>query len=172
VIPFEVIWRHSRQSICQSFFAREFLMWFKSIQAKQVDLVRSLLFTWGRLGASLREGGLKCKSDRGNCQGFCKEDTLQAILNQDKKITAILLNILRGYKITLSSKYQAIHCNPRRYKNHLVSFICYDAPLPSLDKVFCFVKVFMLFHVGSVIWIKNCFLHNFQFFCLISMYPN
>jgi len=72
VTPFEVIWRHSRQSICQSYFAHEFSMWFKCIQAKQVDIARdcvarsvalrplslarllhSLSFTRGRLGARL-----------------------------------------------------------------------------------------------------------------------
>ena len=31
------IWRHSRQSTCQSFLPLEFIVWFKSTQAKQVD---------------------------------------------------------------------------------------------------------------------------------------
>jgi len=78
VIPFEVIWRHSLQSICQSFFAQEFSMWFKCVHAKQVDIAldcvarsvalrplslarplcdraryHSLSFTWGWLGARL-----------------------------------------------------------------------------------------------------------------------
>ena len=79
------IWCHSRHSIFQSFSPCEFIIWFKSIQAKQVDLVMRSLFGhqpvwphWSSLRSLLRTLW-EANSYQVLCARFCYRDLLYKI---------------------------------------------------------------------------------------------